>query len=83
MRYYIISGEASGDLHAANLLKELKKLDPAAEARAWGGELLEEAGAEVVKNYRDLAFMGFKEVAANLNTIFKNIRFCKEDISAW
>ena len=83
MRYYIIAGEASGDLHASNLMKELKKLDDHAEFRAWGGDLMQKQGAELVKHYRDLAFMGFLEVVINLQTIFKNIRFCKEDIAAW
>lgn len=83
MKYYIIAGEASGDLHASNLVKELKKLDTAAEVRAWGGDLLQAQGADLVKHYRDLAFMGFKEVIANLGTILKNIRFCKEDIAAY
>lgn len=80
MKYYIIVGEASGDLHASNLMKELKKKDPAAEFRCWGGDLMEQQGGMIVKHYRDLAFMGFIEVIANLSTIFKNIKFCKEDI---
>ena len=82
MRYYIIAGEASGDLHGANLMKELKIADPAAQFRAWGGDLMEEAGAELVKHYRDLAFMGFTEVIQNLRTILGNITFCKKDINA-
>ena len=82
MRYYIIAGEASGDLHGANLMKELKIADPAAQFRAWGGDLMEEAGAELVKHYRDLAFMGFTEVIQNLRTILGNIAFCKKDINA-
>ncbi|HLK31194.1 MAG TPA: lipid-A-disaccharide synthase [Puia sp.] len=80
MRYYIIAGEASGDLHGSNLIKELRKLDEQAIIRCWGGDMMQAAGAEVVKHYRDLAFMGFIEVAANLTTIFQNIKFCKEDI---
>lgn len=80
MKYYIIAGEASGDLHASNLMKELRKKDPSAEFRCWGGDLMEQQGGEIVKHYRDLAFMGFIEVIANLFTIFKNIKFCKEDI---
>jgi len=83
MKYYIISGEASGDLHGSNLIKELHKLDGEASIRCWGGDLMEMAGATVVKHYRDLAFMGFAEVIQNLGTIFKNIRFCKQDISAF
>ncbi len=80
MKYYIIAGEASGDLHGSNLIKELKKSDPAATIRCWGGDKMQEAGAELVKHYRDLAFMGFTEVLMNLRTIFRNLRFCKEDI---
>jgi len=80
MKYYIIAGEASGDLHASNLMKELKKKDPSAEFRCWGGDLMKEQGGEIVKHYRDLAFMGFIEVALNIRTIFGNIKFCKDDI---
>jgi lipid-A-disaccharide synthase len=83
MKYYLISGEASGDLHGSNLVKELKTLDPGASIRAWGGDLMRDAGAELVKHYRDLAFMGFVEVLKNLPVIFRNIRFCKEDILAY
>lgn len=83
MKYYIISGEASGDLHAANLVKEIRRNDPSAKIRAWGGDLLEAQGATLVKHYRDLAFMGFAEVIMNLRTILKNIRYCKEDILQW
>jgi len=80
MKYYIIAGEASGDLHGSNLIKELKKLDASASVRCWGGDKMQEAGAELVKHYRDLAFMGFAEVVKNLPTIFRNLKFCKEDI---
>lgn len=80
MRYYVIAGEASGDLHGSNLIRELKHLDPEAEIRCWGGDLMEAAGATVVKHYRDLAFMGFVEVAANIRTILRNMRFCRADI---
>ena len=80
MKYYIIAGEASGDLHASNLMKELKKKDISAGFRCWGGDLMEKQGAEIVKHYRDLAFMGFTEVIANLSTILQNIKLCKEDI---
>jgi lipid-A-disaccharide synthase len=83
MKYYIIAGEASGDLHASNLMRELKALDAGAHFRAWGGDLMQAQGAELVKHYRELAFMGFKEVIVNLRTIFRNIAFCKEDINAW
>ena len=80
MKYYIIAGEASGDLHGSNLIKALKKEDPSADIRCWGGDLMEKAGATLVKHYRDLAFMGFVEVLMNLRTILKNIKFCKQDI---
>jgi lipid-A-disaccharide synthase len=80
MKYYIIAGEASGDLHGSNLVRELKKLDQQAVIRSWGGDLMQAAGAEVVKHYRDLAFMGFVEVIKNLPTILRNLKFCKEDI---
>jgi lipid-A-disaccharide synthase len=80
MRYYIIAGEASGDLHGSNLIKELRKLDTAASIRCWGGDKMEAAGATLVKHYKHLAFMGFVEVIKNLRTIFKNIDLCKKDI---
>ena len=80
MKYYIIAGEASGDLHGSNLIREIKMRDPGAQIRGWGGSLMQEAGAEIVKDYRDLAFMGFTEVIRNLPTILKNIKFCKSDI---
>ena len=80
MKYYIIAGEASGDLHASNLMKEMKRLDSSAEFRCWGGDLMEAQGGKLVKHYRDLAFMGFAEVIANLRPILNNIKFCKQDI---
>ncbi len=80
MQYYIIAGEASGDLHGSNLIKELHKLDAVANIRCWGGDKMEAAGATLVKHYRDLAFMGFIEVIKNLRTIFHNIDLCKKDI---
>ncbi|MET7030469.1 lipid-A-disaccharide synthase [Sediminicola luteus] len=80
MKYYIIAGEASGDLHGSNLIKALKKKDPAADIRCWGGDLMQKAGGVLVKHYKAMAFMGFLEVLGNINTIFKNIKFCKEDI---
>ncbi len=80
MKYYVIAGEASGDLHASNLMKALSKEDPEADFRIWGGDLMQDAGGDLVKHYRDLAFMGFVEVAMNIRTILGNIRFCKEDI---
>lgn len=83
MKYYIISGEASGDLHASNLMHELSVLDPQADYRCWGGELMEAQGGNVVKHYRDLAFMGFAEVLLNIRTIAKNLKFCKEDILSY
>ena len=80
MKYYIIAGEASGDLHGSNLMRALAKFDAGAEFRVWGGDLMEKAGGTLVKHYRDLAFMGFVEVLKNIRTILANIRFCKEDI---
>ena len=80
MKYYIISGEASGDLHGSNLVRELHLQDPRASIRCWGGDLMQEAGATLVKHYRDLAFMGFSEVIMNLPVILRNIGFCKQDI---
>lgn len=81
MKYYIIAGEASGDLHGSNLMKELYKKDETAEIRFWGGDLMQKAGGTLVKHYKDLAFMGFVEVLFNLKTILKNIAICKEDIT--
>jgi len=83
MKYYIIAGEASGDLHGANLMKELYKADPQAEIRFWGGDLMQASGGTLVKHYRELAFMGFAEVVANLGTILNNIKLCKADILAF
>lgn len=84
MKYYIIAGEASGDLHGSNLIKVLKAKDASAEFRFWGGDLMAEAsGEKPVKHYKDLAFMGFLEVAKNLPTILRNIKFCKNDIADW
>jgi len=83
MKYYIIAGEASGDLHASNLMKALKEEDANAEFRFWGGDLMQQQGGIMVKHYKELAFMGFSEVIMNLRTIFKNIKFCKEDISSF
>ena len=80
MKYYIIAGEASGDLHGSNLIKEIKKLDAGADIRCWGGDKMQATGATLVKHYRELAFMGFAEVIRNLPAILKNFRFCKEDI---
>ena len=81
MKYYIIAGEASGDLHGSNLVASIRQQDPGAKIRAWGGEKMRRNGANVVKNYHDLAFMGFVEVLMNLKTILKNIKYCKKDIA--
>ncbi|MFV0151364.1 lipid-A-disaccharide synthase [Empedobacter falsenii] len=83
MKYYIIAGEASGDLHASNLMKELKLKDPHAEFRLWGGDLMQAQGGTLVKHYRDLAFMGFAEVVMNLKTILGNISVAKKDIETY
>lgn len=81
MKYYIIAGEASGDLHGANLMKALYKEDTNADIRFWGGDLMQKVGGTLVKHYRDLAFMGFVEVLFHLKTILNNIKICKKDIS--
>ncbi len=83
MKYYIIAGEPSGDLHGSNLIKELKRQDTKANIRCWGGDKMQAEGAILVKHYRDLAFMGFIEVIKNLPAIFKNLAFCKKDISSF
>ena len=83
MKYYIIAGEASGDLHASNLMKSIRQKDANAEFRFWGGDLMEKQGGELVKHYRDLAFMGFLEVVMNLRTILGNLSYCKKDIVSW
>jgi lipid-A-disaccharide synthase len=80
MKYYIIAGEASGDLHGSNLMKALYKEDPSAEIRFWGGDLMQNVGGTLVKHYRELSFMGFIEVIFNLKTILNNIKICKKDI---
>lgn len=80
MKYYIIAGEASGDLHASNLMKALKKQDAQADFRFWGGDLMQAVDGALVKHYKDLAFMGFLEVLLNLRTITKNLDFCKKDL---
>ncbi|HSD07622.1 lipid-A-disaccharide synthase, partial [Flavobacterium sp.] len=81
MKYYIIAGEASGDLHGSNLMKAIYEEDPQAEIRFWGGDLMQNVGGTLVKHYRDLAFMGFVEVLFNLKTILSNITICKNDIT--
>lgn len=80
MKYYIIAGEASGDLHGSNLIKEIIKKDPNAIVRCWGGDLMQQAGGNLVKHYKALAFMGFLQVLSNLRAISRNIAFCKKDI---
>jgi lipid-A-disaccharide synthase len=82
-KLYIIAGEASGDLHGSNLIKQLKNIDSAIDIRCWGGDKMQAEGATLVKHFKELAFMGFIEVVKNLPTILKNISFCKEDILAY
>lgn len=83
MKYYIIAGEASGDLHGSNLMKALQKQDVNAEFRFWGGDLMQQVGDTLVKHYKALAFMGFLEVLLNIGTIAKNLSFCKKDIETY
>jgi len=83
MKYYIIAGEASGDLHGSNLIKAIKAIDAAADIRCWGGDLMQAAGGQLAKHYKEIAFMGFFEVIANLGTVLKNIKSCKKDIDAF
>lgn len=83
MKYYIIAGEASGDLHGSNLLKAIRSQDQDADFRCWGGDKMRDAGAALVKHYRELAFMGFTEVIMNLRTILNNLSFCKKDITQY
>jgi lipid-A-disaccharide synthase len=80
MRYYLIAGEASGDLHGSILMKALKRKDREAEFRFYGGDLMQAAGGQLVKHYREMAFMGFMDVLANIRTITRNLRICKKDI---
>jgi lipid-A-disaccharide synthase len=83
MKYYLIAGEASGDLHASNLMKALAKEDAQAEFRFFGGDLMSGAGGTRVKHYKDLAYMGFIPVLLHLRTIFSNMKLCKKDIATW
>jgi lipid-A-disaccharide synthase len=83
LKYFVIAGEASGDLHGANLIKSLKKEDPDAEFLAWGGDLMEAAGAKVLKHFKELAFMGFLVVIQNIRTILGNEKLCKSQIAAF
>ncbi|MCT4582953.1 MAG: lipid-A-disaccharide synthase [Flavobacteriales bacterium] len=80
MKFFIVSGEASGDLHGANLVKEIKKLSPDSTFTGWGGDLMAAQGVTIKKHYKELAFMGFLEVVKNIRTIFKNIKLCKQQI---
>lgn len=83
MKYYLIVGEASGDLHASHLMAALKEEDPEAEFRFFGGDLMAAVGGTMVKHYKELAYMGFIPVLLHLPTIFANMKRCKEDIVAW
>lgn len=83
MKYYLIAGEASGDLHASNLMKAILQEDPKADFRFFGGDLMAKAGGTCVKHYRDMAYMGFIPVLLHLRTIFRNLSCCKQDILAW
>src|ERR1700749_969615 len=83
MKYYLVAGEASGDLHGANLMKALKALDSQAEFRFFGGDLMQAEGGTLVKHYAEMAYMGIVEVVANLGKILKNLKHCKQDIAAW
>lgn len=83
MNYYIIAGEASGDLHGSNLMKGLKKTDPKAKFRFWGGDLMKAQGGELVMHYQDLAIMGVLEVVQNLGKIRKNLKYCRQDLEAY
>ena len=81
MRYYIIAGEASGDLHASNLVAEIKKKDKKAEFRGCGGDKMKAQGVDLLKHYRTMAYMGFVEVVANLRKVLRNIAQCKKEIA--
>ncbi len=81
MRYYLIAGEASGDMHAANLMEQIKRKDTEAEFRFWGGDRMQQQGGVLVKHYKHHAFMGFAEVLINLRIILENLKQCKEDLS--
>lgn len=83
MKYYLIAGEASGDLHASNLMRALKKEDPEADFRFFGGDLMQAVGGTLVKHYREMAYMGFIPVLLNLRTIFRNMDICKKDIQQY
>ena len=80
MKYYVISGEASGDLHGSNLIKNIRIKDANANIRAWGGDRMEEAGAILARHYKDHNYMGFAEVVIHLRKIMSNFRYCKADV---
>ena len=83
MKYYLIAGEASGDLHASHLMKSLKDFDKSADFRFLGGDLMKAVGGTLVRHYRDMAYMGFIPVLLHLRTIFRNLKQCKQDIAQW
>jgi lipid-A-disaccharide synthase len=83
VKYYLIAGEASGDLHGSNLIKAIFRNDPHAEVRCWGGDRMQDAGGTLVHHYKEMSFMGFLEVLANLPKISRNLSFCKKDIAAF
>ncbi|MFD3002277.1 lipid-A-disaccharide synthase [Pontibacter toksunensis] len=83
MKYYIIAGERSGDLHASNLIKQLRKKDPEAQIRGWGGDMMQQAGMELVRHYQEMAYMGFAEVLKSLGKIFGFLRECRADIKVY
>lgn len=83
MRYYLIAGEASGDLHASHLMKSLQKEDPQAQFRFFGGDMMAAVGGTMVKHYRELAYMGFVPVLLHLPTILRSMKMCKQDIVSW
>ena len=83
MKYYLIVGEASGDLHASHLMRELKRLDYEAQFRFYGGDLMKAEGGECVKHYREMAYMGFIPVLLHVRTILRNMSYCKKDILSW
>ena len=83
MKYYLIVGEASGDLHASHLMKALKDVDKMAEFRFFGGDLMAQVGGTLVRHYRDTAYMGFFTVLTHLPAIFRNMALCKNDIEQW
>jgi lipid-A-disaccharide synthase len=83
MKYYLIAGEASGDLHASNLMRSILRFDKDADFRFFGGDLMQETGGTLVRHYREMAFMGLVDVLANIRTISKNLEFCKSDIASW